>query len=474
MAEAAYERLSASDTAFLALEDSNASMHVALTAIFDLGPLRAPNGGVDFERIERWFESVLPEVPRYQQKLKWTPFQNHPVWIDDASFNLRYHLRHSSLPHPGTVRQLKRLAARIMSQQLDRKKPLWEAWVIEGLEGDRFAVILKTHHCMVDGASGMELMSRLLSNDPGQTDLPAPPPFLPRSEPSTRELLVGELRRGARVPLESLRGLGNVAREAVSAAFDRDGERASVMGMLHMLRFPAATPLNGPLGPHRRFDWTATDLGAIKAIRRKLGGSVNDVVLATVAGSVRGFLARRGTSASASELDFRVLAPVNVRAPAEAGNLGNRVSAWIIDLPIGVADPRERLEQIVAQTQRLKQANQAALTDALITSTDLLPGGIFAAGARALAHILPFALVVTNVPGPQDPWYLVGAQVLEFYGNVPLAGNLGLGIAVMSYNGKLFWGFNADWEIVPDVHDFVETTATAFGELRAAAGVSSG
>ncbi len=477
MADYTYERLSALDTSFLMMEDENAYMHVASVGIFEAGPLRTEDGGIDFDKIERSTEALLPLVPRYRQKLKWIPFQDHPVWVDDPSFSLHYHLRHTSLPRPGSERQLKRMAARIMSQPLDRAKPLWETWVIEGLEGDRFAIVSKTHHCMIDGVSGVDLAGRMLSNTPNDPHVAERESFIPRPMPTAGKLLVDEFQRRVRLPFEALqaiRGAASPAEADEKDAKSRSSGRAAsaVKAVRETLGWtvtrPERTPHNAPIGPHRRFDWISMDLAEIKGIREKLGGSVNDVALATVAGAVRRFLRHRGTDPD--RLSFKVMTPVSVRASSEAHRLGNRISMWMVDLPIDESDPRRRLERLSERTSELKASEQAAGADVVMQATEWLPGVLFAQAARAISHALPFNMVVTNVPGPRQPWYLHGAKLLESFGLVPLIGDLGLGVALGSYCGKLHWGFNADWEVVPDLHEFVLAMERSFAELSEAAG----
>jgi WS/DGAT/MGAT family acyltransferase len=469
MSSYAYERLSALDNSFLMMEDENAYMHGAWVGIFESGPLGTPDGGIDFERIEHATGAFLEQIPRYRQKLQWIPYQNHPVWVDDASFNLHYHLRHTSLARPGTLRQLKRMAARIISQQLDRGKPLWETWVVEGLEGDRFAMIMKVHHCMIDGVGGVDLADIMFAADPDDVEIAEPHRYLPRPRPSGRELVLGEIRRRVRLPFDLLGALTRSRSE--DEAEQQSRARAARETLKWGLRRPAETPFNAPIGPHRRFDWTAMDFERIRSLRKALGGSVNDIVLTLVAGAVRRFFRQRGTRPE--DLPFRTMSPVNVRAADQHGNMGNRVSLWVLDLPIAEDDPRKQLAKISEQTAEYKRSGLAAGGDLLMDVAEWLPGNVFALGARAIGQYLPFNMVVTNVPGPQHPWYLLGARLLETYSSVPIVGSLGLGIAIGSYDGRLFWGFNADWELVPDLHDFVEDLEDTLGELESIAGIDS-
>lgn len=469
MARYAYDRLTALDNSFLLLEDPNAYTHVATVGIFDAEPVRTPDGGLDFESIKRATEAVLHLLPRYRQKLMWIPLEQHPVWVDDKSFYIDYHVRHTSLPRPGSLRQLKRLGARIMSQHLDRTNPLWEIWVVEGLEGNRFAIINKIHHCMIDGVAGVDLMHILMRTTP-DPEIPEAPPFLVRPPPSGAELLRDEIWRRLTLPFRALRSLEVLRHEARDVG-DELGRRAraGLESLRATLRQGSETPFNAPIGPHRRFDWLTMDLAAVRDVRKGLGGSLNDVVLATVTGAVHSFLERRNVAVD--DLTFRVLAPVSVRGQHEHGNtLGNRVSAWIVDLPLSEADPARRLAAITEQTEQLKRSQQSVGAELLSEVAEWTPSTLLALGARAAKNWLPFNMVVTNIPGPQRPLYVLGARMLESFPCVPLVGRLGLGVALFSYDGRLFWGFNADWELVPDLHEFTESIERSFAALQAAAG----
>jgi WS/DGAT/MGAT family acyltransferase len=459
-----YDRLTALDHSFLFLERPNTPMHVGSVAIHELGALEGRDGGVDIDLLRRGIAGVLPRIPRYRQRLDHVPVEGTPVWVDDQGFNLDYHVRHTSLPRPGDAEQLRQLTARVMAQRLDRSRPLWEMWVVEGLEADRFALLSKVHHCMIDGISGVDLMNVLMSPSP-DAEIYEPSPFVPRPAPSPGELLRDEALRRALLPLAALRDLGKLVREAEDVRQGLGTRIRALREMLGgMLDEAAPTPLNERLSPHRRFDWLVLDLDAVKAVRRALGGSLNDVVLTTVAGAVRRFLELRRVPVQG--LDFRVMAPVSVRAEDERGRLGNRVSAWILPLPLAEPDPSLRLRTIAAHTAELKQARQAVAADVLTQVADWTPATLLALGARNTTLQLPFHMVVTNVPGPQLPLYLFGSRMIESYPVVPLAEGIGLGIALFSYDGKLCWGFNADWDLVPDLDRFVSFVAEAFAELR--------
>jgi diacylglycerol O-acyltransferase len=465
MAKYGYDRLTFLDNSFLLMESANSPMHVAGTAMYEVGPLRNSDGGIDIDKIRDYVNARLHLIPRYRQRLAYTPVEGQPVWVDDDHFNIHYHVRHTALPKPGDERQLKRLAARIMSQHLDRVKPLWEIWVVEGLANhDQFAMISKIHHCMVDGMSSVDLLNVLLKSDPTDDFEPAPR-WLPRRAPSSWELASDALLRYASLPIEIGRNLPEIVREARDPRSDIRARLRAVRDMLSMgIRGPSATPLNQRIGPHRRFDWLAMDLNEVKAVKNRVGGTLNDIVLATVAGAVRRFLQRR--SVSVDNLDFRVMAPVSVRTQEERGTMGNRVSAWMVPMPLAERDPVRRLDEIRETTARLKESKQALGAEMLTQVAEWTPSTLLSLGARMATRALPFNLVVTNVPGPQVPLYLLGAKMLDNYGFIPLTDYLCLGVVLFSYAGKLCWGLTAEWDLLPDLHDFVSDIEASFREWR--------
>lgn len=473
MTEPAYNRLTALDNSFLVYEDASpdGAMHVASTQIHEAEPLRKEDGSLDIERIEEYVVSRLDRIPRYRQRLARTPLEKHPVWIDDSSFNIRYHVRHTRLPRPGSERQLKRLAGRIFSQRLDREKPLWELWVIEGLEGDRIAVISKVHHCMVDGVSGSELVATLLTSEPQEKPDPVTR-WQPRPLPSRVQLGLGEVSRVLRAPREIASSFGRLLRDEGDARHEASERlRALVRLIGDNATLPTPVPFNRPVGPHRRIDWLPMPLSQIREVRAAVGGSLNDVVLATAAGGFGRFLSRdRGVRLE--DLRFRVMAPVSVRTEEQQGTLGNRVSAWMVELPLAEPDPLKRLEQIRRQTEELKRSKQALGADTLTRVTEWTGSALLSLGARLMNYGTPFNTVITNVPGPRVPLYLLGARMLEIHPHVPIMGTLGLGIALFSYGGTLSWGFTGDFDLVPDLHALVLATERSFAELRSAAGVS--
>jgi WS/DGAT/MGAT family acyltransferase len=444
-------------------------MHIAGTAHFEAGPLQTPDGGIDIDKVRAYVSSRLHLIPRYRQRISYIPVENHPVWIDDDHFNIHYHVRHTALPKPGDERQLKRLAARIMSQHLDRSKPLWEIWLVEGLEGgDRIAMISKVHHCMIDGMSSVDLLNVLLSPFPGP-DFEQAPDWIPRPAPTAYELMRDAAVRYATLPYSIARNLPQAIQDVGNPTSDvRARARALRDSLGSGLRNVSSTPLNQPIGGHRRFDWLALSLEDVKRVKNQLGGSINDVVLATVAGAVRRFLERRRVNCDT--LDFRVMAPVSVRSADERGTLGNRVSGWMVPMPLHERDPKRRLAIIRETTAMLKESKQALGAEVLTQVGEWTPSTLLSLGARMATRLLPFNLVVTNVPGPQIPLYMLGARMHDNFGLVPLTDYLCLGIVLFSYDGKLCWGFTGEWDLLPDLHEFVLDVEKSFGELNATAG----
>jgi WS/DGAT/MGAT family acyltransferase len=463
------ERLTQMDNSFLVYEDASpeCAMHVASTQILEAAPLCGPDGVLDLERLEEYVVSRLDRIPRYRQRIKRTPIEGHPVWVDDASFNIHYHVRHTRLPHPGSERQLKRLVGRIFSQRLDRDRPLWEMWVIEGLEGGRLAFVSKVHHCMVDGISGAELLAALLTSEPMRKPDP-PARWWPRPVPSEALLAREEVSRVVRAPLEIGAAMGRVWRDEDDAR-DRFSNRLRALGrVLGESGGTTPVPFNRPIGPYRRIDWLKFSLDEIKQIGRSLSATVNDVVLAIAAGAFARFL-ERDRGLDLEDLHFRVMAPVSMRGAGEVGSLGNRVSAWTLELPLDEPDPLARLERIIDETQERKDTHAALGAETLTEITEWTGAGLLSLSARLMRVSTPFNTVITNVPGPQSALYLLESRLLESHPHVPIMGTLGLGIALFSYDGALSWGFTADWDLVPDLHDLVSATEAAFAELRAAA-----
>lgn len=468
MPYAHYERLSAMDASQLGLETGAVHMHIGGVSIFEAAPLLAANGAFDTDRIERYVESRLHRLPRYRQRLEWTPIEGHPVWVDDERFNLKYHVRYTSLPRHAGERELKRLVGRIISQQLDRGKPLWEMWFVDGVPGDRIALVTKIHHCMADGVAGASLMTALMRTD-RDAHIDAPRTWVPRPAPAPRTLLEDELRRRAGLPLAGLRALaGGLADPRGVLREARDllaGVRESVSTQF---ADTLATPFNRAIGPHRRLDWATSELATVKAIGKRLGGTVNDVVLAIFSGAVGEFLEAHGVRLN--DAPFKALVPVSMRdAKSDASDSGNRVAFVIADLPVAERDPVQRLERVVEVTQRLKSSRMTRGTDALVKLLDATFPALFTPLARLGSGGDAYNLVVTNVPGPQFPTYLLGAKQLETYPFSPLFASQALTVTAFSYDGRLFWGFNSDWDALPELHDLVLGVEREQGRYRAAA-----
>ena len=459
-----YERLSALDASFIGLEDTRCHMHVGGVFIFDAGPVETKTGGIDIDRIRNGIESRLHMVPRFRQKLAYLPYERLPIWVDDDRFRLHYHVRHSALPSPGDERMLKRMVGRIMSQQLDRSRPLWEMWFVEGLEGNRFALVSKTHHCMIDGVSGADLMSVLMQVEPDyEPELPVP--WVPRPQPTDAQLIVDEVRRRIKQPFELIDTIREGIRHPEQALRGAEESLSAVMETLTPALNPASpTPLNVQVGPSRRFDWTAMRIEDLKAVKRELGGTLNDVVLAVVAGALRLFFAERGLEAD--QLDCRAMVPVSVRTQDERGALGNRIAEMVADLPVHLDNPIDRLTAVRETMADLKESKQAVGAEMLTAIAEWTVPTVLVQAVRMAERARPYNLVVTNVPGPQIPLYMLGCEMLTTYPVVPLFRNQALVVGLFSYNGGLFWGLNADWEAIPDLHDFVVYLERSFAALE--------
>ena len=460
------DRLTGLDSSFLHLEhDAATHMHVASCMVFEGPP-------PTHDELVAHVEARLHLVPRYRQRLALVPFQQgRPVWVDDPHFNLRYHVEHHALPRPGSDEQLKHLAGRAFSQQLDRNKPLWELWLVEGLDGGRFAILAKTHHALVDGISGVDITTVLFDVSPEPAPTPAPEqPWVPRPMPTSAQLLADALLERATVPAEIARGVRAAMRRPRRVAKELFGDvRAIGSFALPGARSAPPSPLNVPIGPHRRFTWAEEDLDRVKAIKNKLGGTVNDVVLATVAGGLGRYLRAHGHPTL--DLVLRAMIPVSVRSEEARGALGNQVAAVWASLPVGETDPVERLALVRGEMEGLKESHQAVGARLLTELTGFAPPTVMAQAARLQARQRYFNLVVTNVPGPQFPLYVLGRQMQAIYPLVPLAQNLALGIAIISYNGQLAFGCNADFDALPDVEVLATHLCEALDELAVVAGL---
>jgi diacylglycerol O-acyltransferase / wax synthase len=458
------DRLSGLDASFLALEKGGAYMHVGSVLTFE-------GDAPSYDELVAHIESRLYLVPRYRQKLAFPPLaQARPVWVDDPHFNAGYHVRHTALPDPAGDEELRRLAGRVFSQQLDRAKPLWEMWLVERVGDDRWALVAKTHHALVDGVSGVDLVTVVFDVEPDPPEREPPPPWYPQPEPTDASLVADALAEHAVVPIDAARALAS----AVTAPRRTAAMVARMLGGLASMAAAGLggappSPLNARIGSHRRYAWAEADLAQLKAVKDALGGTVNDVVLAVVTGALRAYLLRHGRDPTGVEL--KAMVPVSVRAEAERGALGNRVSTLYAPLPVGLGAPLERFRAVHEAVGDLKASGQAVGAEVLTKLTGFAAPTVLDQAARLQARQRFFNLTVTNVPGPQFPLYLLGRRLHAFYPMVPLALNTAIGIAIISYHGRLFFGLLGDYDAMPDLDDLALDLEAAIVELSTAAAV---
>lgn len=462
-----YERLSNLDASFLALESRSTHMHVGAVALFDDGPATIGEG-VDIELIRDLIESRLDAIPRYRQRLATVPIEGHPVWVDDEYFHIDHHVRHIALPHPGTDVQLKELAGRLMSQQMDRSKPLWELNIVEGLESGGFAVISKIHHCMIDGMSGIDLMAVILDFT-DKVERVDPKPWTARPAPNGTELAVREIARAVSSVVATFGNLSEL-RGGMGERIDSLKHRveASLASLGSGWLTPTGrTPLNGPVGPGRSFEWLELPLDGVKKIKNTHGATVNDAMLAIVAGGIRQYLLTEAgmTASELAAIDFRIMAPVSVRTRSERGTMGNKVAMWLITLPLAEPDPAKRIAKITRATKKLKETDQALGASTLVSVSMGAPATLVSLAARLASRARPFNMTVTNVPGPQFPLYMAGSQMRATYPLVPLWQSHGLGIAMFSLNGTIDIGLNCDRDLVEDPMLVAKSLKGAYDEL---------
>jgi WS/DGAT/MGAT family acyltransferase len=457
------DRLSGLDDSFLRLEREGAHMHVASTLLFE-GPTP------DYEEFRDHVESRLDLVPRFRQKLRFIPYGlGRPVWEDDPHLNLEYHVRQTALPPPGSEEQLRTLAARIFSQRLDRSKPLWEMWLVDGVEDDRFAIVAKSHHCLVDGVSGIDVTTVLFDTEREPTTPPnLNASWLASPERSGIELLAETVVERLTSPREIVEGVNQLI-QAPREIAGRLTEGISAIGAMVGAGFGApATPLNTEIGPYRRFATVRDDLGRFKRIKNELGGTVNDVVLAVVTGALGRYLRARGDSTA--DLELRAMVPISVRGSDEHGALGNRVSAMMAPLPVWCEDPVERLGLMSERMGDLKSSKQAVGATLLTELTDFAPPTIVGQAARLQSRQRFFNLVVTNVPGPQFPLYVLGREMEAVIPMVPLAKNQAVCVGIMSYNGQINFGLIGDFDAMADLDQLAADLRASIEELAEAAG----
>jgi WS/DGAT/MGAT family acyltransferase len=465
------DRLTSTDAGFLHQETPSAHMHVGGVLLFE-GP--APR----FEDFLEHIRGRLHLVPRYRQKLAVPPAgSGRPLWVDDSNFNLEYHVRHSALPAPGSEEQLLEMAARIASLPLDRTKPLWEFWLVEGIapaagsRHKRFAMLAKNHHALVDGVSGIDLATVLLDFGPTPTPLETGDlqPWQPKPEPSALDMLLASARDGADAVAEmATRALGAVIQPNQTVGSLRDAAEGVGEILWEFLNPAPETPLNVTIGPHRRFRVVRQQLADYKTVKDSLGGTVNDVLLTVVAGALGDWLRSRGIATDG--LEMRALVPVSVRTHDERGTLGNRLTVMRGPLPVYIQDPVARLSVVTRAMDDLKRSKQAVGASTLVAVNDIAPPAVLAQASRLQFSTRLFNLLVTNIPGPQVPLYILGKQLHDLFPLAFLPQGHALAVAIMSYNGRIEYGLLGDFDALPDIDVIAAGIDESLSELLAASG----
>jgi len=456
------DRLSPMDVSFLYMETPTTAMHVGGVAIF-----QPPSTGFDYDRLVELISERITLVPRYRQKVKLIPGRiANPVWVDDESFDVTYHVRRSALPKPGTDAQLRDLVGRLQGRPLDRNRPLWEIYLVEGLERGRVGIITKTHHAMVDGIAAVDIGTVMLDLTPEPREVPADD-WRPSREPGRAALVVGAVTDLVKRPTQAIDTTRSAIVDVRATAGKVAGVASGVLQSVASMAKPApSSPLNVRIGEQRRFAMADTDLDDYKRIRKTHGGTINDVVLATVSGALRSWLLTRGESVNAATT-IRAMIPVSIRSDSHGGQPGNRVSSYFVDLPVGEGNPVMRLHQVSFAMRGHKESGQSVGADALVQMSGFAPPTIHSLGARVASSMTRrlFNVVVTNVPGPQFPLYAAGARMLAMYPVVPLAKGQAVSIGLNSYDGGVFYGLNADRDAMPDIDVLADLIEESLSEL---------
>ncbi|MFC4944057.1 WS/DGAT/MGAT family O-acyltransferase [Pseudonocardia sp. GCM10023141] len=463
-------RLSALDASFLYLEQPTTPMHVGAVSLF-----RRPKAGFDYDRLVELIEQRIAMVPRYRQKVRHVPGNlARPVWVDDTDFDVAYHVRRSALPKPGSDEQLTELVARLMSRPLDHTRPLWEMYLVEGLEGGRTAVLTKTHQAMVDGISAIDIGQVILDVSAEPRKLPEQL-WMPRPEPTDAQLVFDAVAEAVARPGVVVDNVRSAAGDAVATLGKLADAGAHLFSMARTAsRRAPGTPLNVAISTQRRFAVARTQLEDYRKIRAVYGCSVNDVVLSVVTGALRSWLLSRGEPVTSSA-SVRAMVPLSVRGEADvpssatSGSLGNRVSSFLVDLPVGEPSPKVRLHHVTHAMREHTAGGQSVGADTLVRVGGFAPPTLHALGARAASGFSKriFNLVVTNVPGPQFPLYAAGARMLEMFPVVPLAKGQALAIGLTSYDGGVYYGFNGDRDAMADVDVLAGMVDESLDELLA-------
>ena len=446
--------MSAMDAMFLHVENDVTPMHIGGVSIFEGPP-------PPFADLRAMVESKLDHTPRYRQKVRFVPLGlGEPVWVDDPYFDIGYHLRHSAVPADGTEAQLRTMAARVFSQHLDRARPLWEIWMVEGLDEGRWALLSKVHHCMVDGVAATDLMSVMF--DDASAPEPTAAAWRPEPGPSRVELVT---RSAAHRLLNPAEQVAAALRTRSALIQGMAGTARAVAAAPPSLR-PATSSLTGPIGPHRVWSWADVGLADVKSVRGPLGGTVNDVVLTVITNGFRDLLEARGEEVGADRV-VRTMVPVSVRRPGEKGVYNNRVSAVFARLPVGVDDPVERLAAIREQMDGIKSSGQAVAGDVLSQLSGFAPPMLLALGSRVMTRSarLNMDTATTNVPGPQQPVRALGRRLLESYPYIPLVGTIRIVVGIFSYDGRLYFGVTGDRDHAPDIDVLTAGVETGLANL---------
>ncbi|MEU6132005.1 wax ester/triacylglycerol synthase family O-acyltransferase [Saccharopolyspora sp. NPDC047091] len=449
------DRLSALDASFLYLEDHTTPMHVGGVAVF-----RRPRSGFEYDNVLSMIDRRLAMVPRYRQKVRQLPGKlARPVWVDDQDFDITYHVRRSALPKPGKDEQLHELVARLMSRKLDPERPLWELYLVEGLSRSRVAVITKTHQAMVDGIGALDIGQVIFDRSVHQGGPEAEDLWMPRPDPTPAQLVLEAVTEAVQRPGEIVENARSAAGDVAATVRKVTGALGGLATAVRAAAVPApGGPLNGPTSTQRRFAVARAKLDDFRAVRQSHGGTVNDVVLAVVAGALRNWLLSRGEVVSGSTT-LRAMVPVSVRG-AESGGAdevsgadGNRVAAYLVDLPVGEPSPVLRLHHISHALRAHAESGRSVAAEALVGVSGFAPPTLHALGARVANGFSDrlFNVLVTNVPGPQVPLYAAGAKMTEMFPVVPLAKNQSLAIGVTSYDGGVYFGLNGDRDAMSDV-----------------------
>ncbi|GAA2348930.1 wax ester/triacylglycerol synthase family O-acyltransferase [Saccharopolyspora halophila] len=470
------DRLSAVDSSFLYLEDYTTPMHVGGVAVF-----RRPRSGFDYDKVLSLIDRRLGLVPRYRQRVMEVPGGlARPVWVDDQDFDLTYHVRRSALPKPGSDDQLHDLVARLMSRKLDPTRPLWELYLVEGLSKNRVAVITKTHQAMVDGIGAIDIGQVIYDTEKDRDLGDEDDLWMPRPQPRVAELLVEAVTDAVKSPGEVVENARAAAVDVTATAQKVGRALGGVASALRTAIVPApAGPLNAPTTTQRRFAVAKAKLEDLRAVRNAHGTTVNDVVLAVVTGALRNWLLSRGEVVSPSTT-LRAMVPVSVNAgDAEAaatywdtaslpvGAIGNKVSAYLVDLPVGEGNPTVRLHQVSHAMRAHAESGQSVAAGALVRVSGFAPPTLHALGARVANQFSDrlFNVLVTNVPGPQVPLYAAGAKMMEMFPVVPLAKNQSLSVGITSYDGGVYFGLNADRDAMPDLGVLASMVGEAIDEM---------